>query len=161
MRGAVRGYMHSPIVTRHVLVLLLELWLLAQRRGERCPFGQPVGSRQGLSLPWEQGWRCGAAGPGNVALGWLSPWGARAGYQGLLDCLVMSLPSWASQRHSWSLSSCLSQQSGCEGKGDVECERSLSSTVPGRGHYRTTVVRLNLAGRNGRKWIETESLTVV
>lgn len=36
-RGGVGGDKHSPASTRHVLALPLELWLLAQRREERCP----------------------------------------------------------------------------------------------------------------------------
>lgn len=36
-RGGVRGDKHSLAFTRHVLALPPELWLLAQKREERCP----------------------------------------------------------------------------------------------------------------------------
>lgn len=65
------------------------------------------------------------------------PWEPGQGTGASWDGLAMCLPSWASQRHPWSLSLlvCLPQQSGYEGIVEVEGERSPSSAVPWGVHY--------------------------
>lgn len=99
MRGGVRGGEHSPGVTGMSWPCPRSCGCWPGREKKGFPLVSLLEGDRGSGFSGSRG-----GGRGGGARECRPRLAVSLGSQGLWDCLAMSLPSWASRRHSWNLS---------------------------------------------------------